>query len=249
MKHSRITAAGAFAAAVLSLALLAPSALAAAGAHKGRGGTSASVRVEGLTKTLLPQTTVLVKAMSIVKDGKPADVCEGVSGAAALQIATKGDWTAGPFSVGLGYPVFGIFGESHPFSSSYYWSFWIDDRPASTGVCAALHAKEKLLFFPQCSQESASACPQGMFDPPVLLIRGAAHVRVGHPLELSVFSLANLTGKSTPAKGAKVSGGGRSATTGKSGKAKLRFAKAGTYTVLASASESVRDELTVRVTR
>lgn len=249
MKHSRILAAGAFVATALSLALGSSVAPAAPGKHKGKGGTPATVRVEGMTKTLLPETAVLVKATSIDKDGKPGDVCEGVSGAAALQLATKGNWTAGPFSAGLGYPVVGIFGESYPFTSSYYWAYWIDNKPATTGVCAPLHAKEKLLFFPQCSQESASACPQGMFGPAVLLIRGASHARVGHPLNLSVFSLANLTGKSTPAAGAKVSGGGKSVTTGKSGKAKLRFAKPGTYTVTATAAESVRDEITVRVTR
>jgi hypothetical protein len=249
MKHSRMIALGALVAAVLSLALGSSAALAAKGKAKGKGGTPASVRVEGMTKTLLPETTVLVKAASIDKDGKPADVCEGVSGAAALQQATKGNWTAGPFSAGLGYPVFGLFGEAYPFTSSYYWSMWIDDKPATTGICATLHAKEKLLFFPQCSQESASACTQGMFDPPVLSIRAASHVRVGHPFGLSVFSLANFTGKSMPAKGAKVTGGGKSATTSASGKAKLRFAKAGTYRIVASAAESVRDELTVKVTR
>jgi hypothetical protein len=255
MKHSRTIAAGAFAVAALSLAVLSPVALAAPGASKGKGkgGTPVSVRVEGLTKTLLPETTVLVKATSIDKDGKPADVCEGVTAAAALQDATKGNWTAGTFSAGLGYPVVGIFGESYPFTSSYYWSFWIDDKPATTGICGAtLHAKEKLLLFPQCSQESASACPQGSFDPPVLEIKDPthpSHVRVGHPLELSVFSLANFTGKSTPAAGAKVSGGGHSATTSAAGKAKLKFAKPGTYKVVATATESVRDELTVKVTR
>jgi hypothetical protein len=253
MKHVRTLAASASAAAAVSLLVVAlgvSPALAASGGKGGGKGTSASIRIEGISKTLLAETTLQVKAASIVKDGKPADVCEGVTAAAALQEATKGSWTAGTFSAGLGYPVVGIFGESYPFTSSYYWSFWIDDKPGTVGICGAtLHAKEKLLFFPQCSQESASACPQGMFDPPVLSLKGATHVRVGHPLNLSVFSLANFTGKSSPAAGAKVTGGGKTVTTGKSGKAKLKFAKPGTYTVLATATESVRDELSVKVTR
>jgi hypothetical protein len=252
MKHSSTLAFGSFAAVALSLAIGSSAALAAPGAGKakGNGGTLVSVRVEGSTKTLLPETAVLVKAASIDKDGKSADVCEGVTAAAALQDATKGNWTAGTFSTGLGYPVAGIFGESYPFTSSYYWSFWIDDKPATTGICGAtLYAKAKLLFFPQCSQESASACPQGLFDPAVLELKASLHVRVGHSLNLSVFSLANFTGKSTPASGAKVSGGGQSATTSAAGKAKLKFAKPGTYKVIATAAESVRDELTVKVTR
>ncbi len=79
----------------------------------------------------------------------------------ALEDATHGHWVAGAFFSGLGYSVEGIEGESYSFSSSYYWSFWIDNKPATTGICAALHAKEKLLFFPQCSQESATAAPRG----------------------------------------------------------------------------------------
>lgn len=251
MKHARINAVGASAVAALSLlALAAPASLAKSGGSKG---TPVSVRVEGISKTLLAETTVSTKAATINKDGKPADVCAGDTAAVALQDATHGSWTAGTFSSGLGYPVAGIFGESHPFTSAYYWSFWVDGKPASTGICGAtLHSKERLLFFPQCSQESASACPQGMFDPPVLEIKGPghpAHVRAGHPLNVSVLSLANFTGKSTPAAGAKVSAGGHSVSTSASGKAKLTFAKAGTYKVVATATESVRDELTVKVTR
>lgn len=245
MKHLRTFAAG-----VSLVALLSLSALTAAPALAGKGGLPVSVRVEGIAKTLLSETTVQTKATSIDKDGKPADVCSGDTAAVALQDATKGNWSAGTFSTGLGYPVTAIIGESYPFTSSYYWSFWIDNKPATTGICGAtLHAKEQLLFFPQCSQESASACPQGMFDPQVLDLKAPAHVRVGHPLNVSVFSLANFTGKSTPAAGVKVSGGGKSATTSSSGKAKLTFAKAGTYKLAASLTGSVRDELTVKVTR
>jgi hypothetical protein len=205
--------------------------------------------VEGLSKTLLPETTVVTKAKTIDRDGKPADVCEGDTGAVALEDATHGHWTAGAFYSGLGYSVEGIEGESYPFSSSYYWSYWIDDKPATTGICAALHAKEKLLFFPQCSQESASSCPQGMFAPAVLLVKPSAKkAHAGRAVAFSVSALANLTGKPSPGAGVKLTGGGRSATTDASGKAKLTFAKAGSYRVVASAPDSVRDEITVRVT-
>lgn len=251
MKHLRNFAAGVSLAALLSLsALTAGPAVAKSGGAHGNGGLPVSVRVEGISKTLLAVTTVQTKASTIDKDGKPADVCSGDTAAVALQDATKGSWTAGTFSAGLGYPVIGVLGESYPFTSSYYWSFWVDGKPATTGVCGAtLHAKERLLFFPQCSQESASACPQGMFDPPVLDMKAPSRVRVGHPLNVGVFSLANFTGKSTPASGVKVSGGGKSVTASKAGKAKLTFAKTGTYKLLASAAGSVRDELTVKVTR
>ena len=242
MKHTRILAVGALAAAALS-ALVLPLA-----GQASSGGTQANVRVEGLSKTLLAETTVTAKPKTIDKDGKPADVCEGASGAVALEDATDGHWVAGAFFSGLGYSVEGIEGESYSFSSSYYWSLWIDNKPATTGICAALHAKEKLLFFPQCSQESATACPQGMFDPAVLLVKSPLRkAHAGKAVAFSVSSLANLTGKPSPGAGVKLSGGGHSATTDASGKAKLTFAKAGKYKVVATAPGSVRDEITVTV--
>jgi hypothetical protein len=248
MQRSRPIAAGTLAVAALS-ALVLPLAVHASGgkAHKSSG-TPVSVRVEGISSTLLAEKTINTKATSIDKDGKPADACEGNTAAVALQVATHGNWTAGPFSSGLGYPVIAIRGESHPFSSDYYWSFWVDGKPATTGICGAtLHKGEHVLFFPQCSQESATGCPQGMFDPPVLLIKHPAKARAGKSLVVSVSALANFTGKASPGAGVKLSAGGHSVTTDASGKAKLRFAKAGSYRIVASAPNSVRDELTVKV--
>jgi hypothetical protein len=249
MKHSRTLAAGALSVAALSSLALPLAGQAASSKPAGPSGIQASVRVEGLSKTLLTETTVNAKAKTINKDGKPADVCEGASGAVALEDATHGHWTAGEFFSGLGYSVEGIKGESYSFTSSYYWSLWIDNKPATTGICAALHAKEKLLFFPQCSKESESSCPQGMFNPAVLLVKSPAKkAHAGKAVAFSVSSLANLTGKPSPGAGVKLTGGGHSATTDASGKAKLTFAKAGKYKIVATAPDSVRDEITVTVT-
>ncbi|HEY2631022.1 MAG TPA: hypothetical protein VGI26_01445 [Solirubrobacteraceae bacterium] len=250
MKHARTLAVGAFAVAALSILAVPLVGQASTGKAAGSSGVQASVRVEGLSKTLLSETTVSAKAKTIDKDGKPADVCEGASGAVALEDATKGHWTAGGFFSGLGYSVEGIEGESYSFSSDYYWSLWIDNKPATTGICAAVHAKEKLLFFPQCSKESEAACPQGMFDPAVLLIKGPMKkAHAGKAVAFSVSSLANLTGKPSPGAGVKLTGGGHSVSTNASGKAKLTFAKAGKYKVLATAPNSVRDEIAVTVSR
>jgi hypothetical protein len=250
MKHSRQIAVGTFAAAALS-AVLAPLAGQASVGHPHHSepaGTAVSVRVEGIASTLLAETEVRAKAMSIDKDGKPADTCEGDTAAVALQDATRGNWTAGTFSSGLGYPVTAIKGESYPFTSNYYWSFWIDNKPATTGICGAtVHKGDRLLFFPQCSQEVATSCPQGMFNPNVLSLSAPRGARVGKALVVSVSALANLTGKASPASGVKLSAAGRTVTTSASGKAKLTFAKAGSYRIVATAPNTIRDELTVRV--
>jgi len=251
MKHSRIIAVGAFLAAAMPAVALPLAGQASSGpAVQSSSGTPVSVRVEGIASTLLAETKVSTKATSIDPDGKPADTCKGDTAAVALQDATHGSWTAGTYSSGLGYPVIGIRGVSYPFTSAYYWSLWIDGKPATTGVCGAtLRRGERILFFPQCSQESASQCPQGLFNPAVLALTGPASARVGKAIALKVSSLENLTGKASPASGVKLSAAGRTVTTGASGKAKLTFAKAGSYKVLATAPDSIRDELTVRVSR
>ena len=250
MKQSRTLAVGVSAVMAMSLAALSPVSLAASGGHKGGKGTPVGVRVEGISKTLLAETTVFAKAANIDKDGKPADVCEGDTAAVALQDATHGNWAAGTFSSGLGYPVIAIFGESYPFTSSYYWSFWVDNKPATTGICGAtVHRGDRFLFFPQCSQEVATSCPQGLFNPNVLALSAPKRARAGKAITVSVSALANLTGKASHASGVKLSAGGHVVTTGASGKARLTFAKAGSYRILATAPDAVRDELTVRVSR
>lgn len=248
MKHSRNL--------VLACASVAALACAFAGSLSGAafaaksGGTRVDVRVEGLRSTLLPETVVLAKAQSIDPDGKPADTCEGDTAAAALQQATKGSWKAGAYYSGLGYSVEGLLGESYSFSSAYYWSFWIDGKVASAGICGAtLHAGEHLLFFPQCSKESAEQCPDGMFNPPVLQVGGPKRAHVGKTITVRVSSLDNLTGKSSPAAGVKLRLGKQTVTTNAAGKARLRLSKVGKAHVLASASGAVRDELTVSVQR
>ncbi|HYM44965.1 MAG TPA: hypothetical protein VES65_02225 [Solirubrobacteraceae bacterium] len=248
MKHSRLIVAAAFAAAALPAVAVPLASQASTGRAARSSGTPVTVRVEGIASTLLAETAIDAKAASIDRDGKPADACTGDTAAVALQDATHGNWTAGPYSSGLGYPVIGIRGESHPFTSAYYWSLWIDGKPASTGVCGAtLHRGERLLFFPQCSQESASSCPRGMFDPAVLQLTGPASARVGKAITLKVSSLEDLTGKTSPGAGVKLSAAGHTITTGASGRAKLTFAKTGRYRIVASARDSVRDELIVTV--
>lgn len=257
MKHSRrMTLACASAAALASL-WSGPLA-AGASAHKpststtkpSASGTPVSIRIEGMKRTLLAETALKVKARSIDPDGKPADTCEGDTAAAALQLATKGKWTAGAYYSGLGYSVGGLFGESYAFTSDYYWSFWIDGKVATAGICGAtLHPGEKLLFFPQCSKESAAECPDGLFDPPVLQIGAPKRARAGATITVTVSSLDNLTGKAKPGAGVKLKLGKRTVTTNAAGKARLRLAKAGKAQIFATATGAIRDEFTVSVRR
>ena len=248
MKKTRLTAAGALALAA-SATLAIP--VSASAARSGKpAGTHVTVRVEGISSTLIAETAVNTKTGTIVKDGKSSDACEGNTAAVALQDATKGRWSAGTFSSGLGYPVIGIKGEEYPFTSNYYWSFWVDGKPATTGICGAkLHKGERLLFFPQCASETEASCTKGNFDPPVLDLTGPKKAHVGKPITLSVSELANFTGKAALGKGVKLTAAGKTVTTGSTGKAKLTFSKAGSYRILATSPGSIRDELVVKVAR
>ncbi len=241
MKRITLTAAGVCAVALLPA--VAPSIAAA-----NRTGSAVSIRVEGMSRTLLPETGLSPRSSEIDKDGKPTDTCVGDTAAVALEDGTHGHWTAGTYSSGLGYPVIGIEKESYPFTSDYYWSLWIDDKPATTGICGAtLKAGDSVLFFPQCSQESAASCPQGLFDPAVLRVSGPSRAREGKNVKVKVSSLANLTGAPSPGAGVKLTFGKRSVKTNAAGVAQVRFAKAGKYKIVATAPNSIRAELTVQV--
>src|ERR1700722_15208275 len=99
-------------AALAALAAVPTSALAA--------GTSVSVRVEGLKRTLVSGQTVQTHSGSITKAGAPAGACPSTSAAGALAGATKGNWGA-TFSASLNeLELTSIKGESWPFTQANY---------------------------------------------------------------------------------------------------------------------------------
>ena len=211
------------------------------------GPAPVTVRVEGASETLIPPTEVTTAASPVIKDGNPAHSCTGTSAAGALQLATAGNWSGTWFS-GLGYSVETIAGESHLFeegaAANFFWSFWLDNKPSSTGICEAeLNPGDSILLFPECFSESG-ACP-----PPLnpLGISAPAVAEAGSPVSVSVTSYANATGAPSPAAGATVSAAGVSATTDSGGQAALTFSSPGTVVVHASAPDSVRTETTVCV--
>ncbi len=222
----------------LLLAVLASAALAAEPA-------TVTVRVEGLSETKLPATQVTTTTTTVVADGKAEDFCAGTSALGALQLATGGNW-GGPWnSKYKQYEIYSIEGESHVFEenapANYFWSFWLDNKEASVGACEAeLHSNDQVLFFPSCY---GTACP----PPPLPLgLEAPASADVGEAVPLTVTRYS-AKGEGAPATGATVSGAQTSATTGSTGHATVTFSAAGTYTLQATAPESVRTEATICV--
>jgi hypothetical protein len=219
--------------------------LAFASAALAAGPASVTVRVEGAEETLVAPTEVTTTTAPVVKDGNPADSCQGTSAAGALELATAGNWSGSWFS-GLGYSVETIAGESHLFEAgapaNYFWSFWLDNKPASTGICEAeLQPGDSLLFFPECFSETG-ACPP---PPNPLGIVAPEVAETGSPVTVKVTSYANASGAPAPAAGASVTGGEASATTDANGEATLTFPSPGAYVLQASAPDSVRTEAIV----
>jgi hypothetical protein len=115
-------------------------------APAGAWGKSVSIRVEGSTHTLVKRSTVTLGTGSFSKDGNPTHTCTATSAAGALQAATDGSWS-GSWSDGLGYFVSKIRGESHSGSPDFY-SFWLNGKLATTGICQTkLKQGDELLFF------------------------------------------------------------------------------------------------------
>lgn len=137
--------------------------------------SSVTVRVEGQSRTLVPQVAVKTTGSPVVKDGNAAHSCPGSSAAGALERATAGRWS-GIWFAGLGYEVTTIRGELHS-GSKDYWTLWVNNRPSSTGVCqTALHRGDRILFF--VAPDKGQLFPLG--------IRAPRRVRVGHVATITV---------------------------------------------------------------
>jgi hypothetical protein len=214
----------------LVLLLLATAALAAAQA-------TVTVRVEGAAATVLPPTSVTTTTAPVVKEGHS---CSGTSAAGALNLAVSGNWSGSWFEPG-GFFVETIGSESLVGSPFAYWSFWLDNKAAITGICEAeLQPGDSILFFPECFGE----CPE---PPSPLAIEAPAAAEVGEPLSVTVSAYANLTGAKSAANGATVAYEGGQATTDASGHATLRFMHSGEMTVKVSAPRAIRTEMTICV--
>jgi hypothetical protein len=158
-------------------------------------GASVSVRVEGLTRTLLPTTVVHTHSGSITKGGTPAGACPATSAAGALDLATKHRW-GGSYSAGLGLAVTQILGETHTFSSPDYWSVWVDNKYSQAGVCdLKLHKGEQLLF--------AAVSAKG--SPAPIVLNAPANATTGKAFTVKV-SYFDSKGRSHPLSGALVKG-------------------------------------------
>jgi hypothetical protein len=207
-------------------AVAACAAILAAPAVAGAVGTTVTVRVEGLNRTLLAPKTVKTHGGWITKGGAPVGTCPATRAAGALDVATKSRW-GGKYSSGLGIEVLSILGEKHPFTPpKYFWGLWVNNRFASLGVCALrLHKGDQLLFGAISDTAADNA----------LVLRAPSNVTVGKPFTVKVSYLPPK-GLAVPVAGARVGG----AVTNSQGIATLTAHAKGTLSLRATKRPFIR---------
>jgi hypothetical protein len=201
-----------------------------------------TLRVEGLTQTLVPRTPILTDNRVVNKDGVAGHDCTGTSAAGALEIGTAGDW-GGSFFAGLGYSVERVFGETHAFPQPDFFSLWINNRSSPVGVCGAeLQAGDDVLIFvDRCESDPITfACT----NPPVLPLRliAPSTVAPGTPFDVSVVEIAPDATESQEA-GATIEGGDAPATTNAAGVATVTLGAGGLHALRATKPNRARSAL------
>jgi hypothetical protein len=229
-------------AAVLAIAVVAVAAqvanASAAHARPAASKPKVTVRVEGLKKTRLLATTTSGRSGWITKGGTPSGQCSGRSAAGALDAATRHNWNGSWSAKYQALSVIGILGERHPFSSQDYWSLWVNNKYASSGVCGiALKPGEQLLF--------AAEPDNATWYPTVL---SAPHnASAGHPFTVKLTGYSSSGRK--PLKGVAITGNGiQSVKTNHSGQATIKDGHSGRLVLRASPKGFVRSEAVVHVT-
>lgn len=199
---------GAIAAVLVPVAV---QATAATGAPSAGRGTTVTIRIEGLKRTLLATATVHTHAGWITKGGTPRGTCPATSAAGAMDAATHHRW-GGKYSASVGgLELLSILGEKHAFTSPFFWEIFVGNRAATVGACELkLHAGEQLLF---------AAVSQKKAEYPIA-IRAPRAARVGRPFTARVVWF-NAKGLAKPLAGATVSVNGPRGKTGRRGTVSL----------------------------
>jgi hypothetical protein len=225
MKHRPFAALGGVAAAVV---------LASTATALGAG-APITVRVEGVKRTLLPATVAHAESGSVTRAGATPGACPGKNAIGYFDSATHHRWK-GSFSSSLGVAVTSVLGENHPFTSSFFWGLWVNDKFASAGLCSLkLKPGDELLLAP--------APEKGRVFP--IVLKAPATAKVGQPfvVKASYFK----TAKAKALAGAKVTDGANATDT--HGATTVTASKPGKLTIVATEKGFIRAEATVTVSK
>lgn len=220
----------ALACAALTIAILAPAALAEL--------TPVTVRVEGEGRTLLPErrSLTLTRSTFITKDGDVEHACQGDALIGAFELATRGLWD-GSYSDGLGWFVQRVGPETHD-GTDTFWSIWINNAEATAGLCDFRpEIGDEVLVFPnRCdfsgAQPDCAQAPGGLRVP--------LAVTSGVPFRVRVVSHDPAGAASSVAGAVVIASGGQVRRTDARGFATFRYVGRGTVLMKAFARGIVR---------
>jgi hypothetical protein len=195
-------------------------------------GPTVTVRIEGESSTLLPATTVTLGSP------EPVSGCPANSVAAAINLATGGNWDHGEASGGGGDFTQTILGETHEFThESDTWAEWVNYKWGG-GICTDLLSEgDEVLMI--ADHEPPPYAPTVL---PLVVSEAPAVVQAGVPFAVKVSAIHTAPGTFAepgqgtpePAAGVTVSGPGASATTDANGVATLSVASVGQATMRAT---------------
>jgi hypothetical protein len=193
------------------------------------------VRIEGVKKTLVATKTVKTGTGTITKDGAK---CPANGAGGALNAATHGNW--GGQNTSFGLELTSILGETYTFTGSkYFWEIFVDNAPASVGLCdQKVKPGDSLVF---------AAVPQkGMHY--MTGIKAPKSAKAGKPFKVTVV-IYGPKGKPKPLAKAPVRFGKVAVLTNAHGTATLKVTKPGRITLHSATKGEVRAApVTVRVT-
>jgi hypothetical protein len=208
--------------------------------------TTVTVRVQGVNgATLVPQKQVTTNTAPVPVEGGS---CSGTSVGGALYGAVNGNWKA--YLVAAGVEIVGIDGLTFPrFSENpgIYWAVWINSKYALQGACSEelTSSGEHVVFVAQCYEAGADCASKTQPDhfltmtPP-----SATSVNVGEAVSVTIGSVSTESGSPEPSlpAGINVTAGSLGTSPGAGGVATFTFSTAGTYTLQASAPDSVTSD-------
>jgi hypothetical protein len=215
------------------------------------GPADVTVRVEGSGDTLVPRTALTTTTTPVNKSGRSGEECSGTSAAGALELATSGRWTGEWSSFGT-YSVDEIKGERHTFSDPEYWSFWVNGKPAESGVCGVeLQTGDDVLFFPDVNCWGEGCDPREVLD-----LQVPSDAQRGVAFTARVFEISGGFDDSyspvatrRPAAGATISVPGGAVTTGADGTAQVTLGhEPGPVQLRVTKPGTIRETETVCVT-
>jgi hypothetical protein len=189
-------------------------------------GPTVTVRVEGEGSTLLPATTVTLGTPD------PLNNCPADSAAAALNLATGGNWDHKPF-------VETILGETHAFAHSDTWAEWVDYKWGG-GLCNdILQEGDELLIVADIEPPptyAATVLPLVVSEVPAVVQAGTPFSVKASLVHLPTGEVPSGSGMPEPAEGITVSAGEAHATTGPGGVATLTLGSVGSVSLRATKS-------------